>query len=55
MGLLRWLVGWLVEEQGIESHVAVVDKGERDDGTFSRSNFTYDHEKGIYLCRRVRF
>ena len=44
------MVGWLVEEQGIEPHVAIIDKGERDDGIFSRSDFDYDHEKDIYVC-----
>ena len=44
------MLGWLVEEQGIEPHVAIHDKGEREDGTFSRSDFIYDHEKDIYVC-----
>ncbi len=44
------MLGWLVEEQGIEPHVTVFDKSERNDGTFSRSDFSYDHEKDIYLC-----
>ena len=36
------MVGWLVEEQGIEPHVAVIDKSKRKDGTFSRNDFFYD-------------
>ena len=44
------MVGWLVEEQGIEPHVAVIDKSERKDGTFSRSDFSYDLEKDAYTC-----
>lgn len=44
------MLGWLVEEQGIEPHVAIIDKGERNDGIFSRSDFIYDHEKDIYIC-----
>jgi transposase len=44
------MLGWLVEDQGIEPHVTVFDKSERDDGTFSRSDFAYDHKRDIYLC-----
>ena len=44
------MVGWLVEDQGIEPHVTVIDKSERKDGTFSHSDFTYDHEKDAYIC-----
>lgn len=44
------MVGWLVEEQGIEPHVAVIDKSERKDGTLSRSDFFYDQEDDVYIC-----
>ena len=44
------MVGWLVEDQGIDPHVTVFDKSERDDGTFSRSDFTYDLERDVYTC-----
>ena len=44
------MVGWLVEERGIEPHVAVNDKSERKDGTFSRSDFFYDQEDDLYIC-----
>src|ERR1700733_13499393 len=30
------MVGWLVDERGIEPHVKLIDKSERTDGTFSR-------------------
>src|SRR6202020_1964101 len=30
------MVGWLVDERGIEPHVNLIDKSERTDGTFSR-------------------
>jgi hypothetical protein len=33
------MVGWLVDERGIEPHVNLIDKSERTDGTFSRSDF----------------
>jgi hypothetical protein len=30
--------------------VPVFDKSRRTDGTFSRSDFTYDHDGDVYLC-----
>jgi hypothetical protein len=30
------MVGWLVDERGIEPHVKLMDKSQRKDGTFSR-------------------
>ena len=36
------MIGWLVEERGIEPHVKLMDKSERTDGTFSRSEFAFD-------------
>jgi len=42
--------GWLVYEHGIEPHVTVFDKSARKDGTFSRDDFTYDHERDLYYC-----
>jgi hypothetical protein len=36
------MVGWLVDERGIEPHVKLIDKAERTDGTFSRSDFAFD-------------
>jgi hypothetical protein len=30
--------------------IAVIDKSERQDGTFSRSDFTYDPEADTYIC-----
>jgi transposase len=33
------MLGWLVNEKQIEPHVPVLDKTERTDGTFSRSDF----------------
>ena len=44
------MLGWLVYEHGIEPHVTVFDKSARRDGTFSREDFTYDHESDAYLC-----
>ena len=33
---------WLVNEQGIAPHVPVIDKSQRENGTFSREDFSYD-------------
>jgi hypothetical protein len=33
---------WLVNQQGIAPHVPVIDKSQREDGTFSREDFIYD-------------
>jgi hypothetical protein len=44
------MVGWLVDERGIEPHVKLMDKSERMDGTFSRSDFIYDPEANVYVC-----
>jgi len=44
------MLGWLVYEHGIEPHVTVFDKSARKDGTFSRDDFTYDHQHDVYYC-----
>lgn len=44
------MLGWLVYEHGIEPHVTVFDKSARNDGTFSREDFTYDHVGDLYRC-----
>ena len=41
---------WLVNEKGIAPHVPVIDKSKRDNGTFSREEFTYDKEHDVYTC-----
>ena len=48
------MIAWLVE-RGIEPHVKLMDKSERTDGTFSRSDFAFDF-RGQPLClsRRQR-
>jgi hypothetical protein len=43
-------LAWLVHERGIEPHIPVFDKSQRSDGTFSRSDFTYDHKRDLYTC-----
>jgi hypothetical protein len=44
------MVGWLVDERGIEPHVKLIDTSERTDGTFSRSDFAYDPKGNVYVC-----
>ena len=38
-----------MHERGIEPHVPVFDKSQRTDGTFSRADFTYDHQGDVYV------
>jgi hypothetical protein len=42
-------LGWRVGT-GITPHIAVWEKAKRDDGTFSRSDFTFDKERNEYTC-----
>ena len=44
------MLGWLVDEHSIAPHVTVFDKSARQDGTFSRDDFVYDHASDVYLC-----
>ncbi len=41
---------FLVDEKNIAPHIPVIEKSRRDDGTFSRSDFTYDADRDIYVC-----
>ena len=41
---------WLVNEAKIAPHIPVVDKSKREDGTFSREDFTFDKGRNGYLC-----
>ena len=43
-------LAWLVHERGIKPHIPVFNKSARTDGTFSRADFTFDHERDLYLC-----
>ena len=42
-------LNWLIEA-GIKPHIPVWDKSRRDDGTFSRADFTFDKERNVYVC-----
>jgi hypothetical protein len=35
---------------GIIPHIPVWDKSQRDDGTFSRSEFKFDRRRNVYVC-----
>jgi hypothetical protein len=41
---------WLVNEAKIAPHIPVVDKSKREDGTFSREDFTFDKKRNVYIC-----
>jgi len=43
-------LGWLVKDKKITPHIPVRDKSDRDDGTFSRSDFRWDKRGGHYIC-----
>jgi hypothetical protein len=42
-------LGWLIGT-GITPHIPVWDKSRREDGTFSRIDFTFDKERNVYVC-----
>ena len=44
------ILAWMVEEKSIEPHVPLWEKGERSDGTFSRSDFVFDPVQDSYAC-----
>ncbi len=44
------MLEWLVEEKGIEPHIPVFDKRERNNGTFSSSDFAYDPAADHFIC-----
>jgi len=39
-----------VVSAGIIPHIPVWDKSQRDDGTFSRSEFRFDSRRNVYIC-----
>jgi transposase len=41
---------WLVNEKGIAPHIPVWDRSRREDGTFSREDFTFYKEGNVYIC-----
>jgi transposase len=43
-------LNWLVNDKDIAPHIPVIDKSKRNDGTFSREDFTFDKERNVYTC-----
>ena len=43
-------LAWLVHERDIEPHIPVFDKSGRTDGTFSRTDFSFDVGEDTYTC-----
>ena len=43
-------LNWLVNEKQIAPHIPAIDKSKRDDGTFSREDFTFDRTRNVYIC-----
>lgn len=43
-------LAWLVKDKKITPHIPVFDKSNRTDGTFSRSDFTWEAENERYIC-----
>jgi DDE family transposase len=41
---------WLVNEAKVAPHIPVVDTSKREDGIFSREDFTFDKERNVYTC-----
>jgi hypothetical protein len=41
---------WLVNDKKIAPHIPVIDKSKREDGTFSREDFTFDKDRNVYIC-----
>src|SRR5580693_7193172 len=42
-------LNWLVNKK-IAPHIPVIDKSKREDGTFSREDFTFDKDRNVYIC-----
>ena len=47
------LLAWLLNKD-ITPHIPVWERYERTDGMFSRSDFTYDAERDVYICSNGR-
>jgi transposase len=47
------LLAWLLNKD-ITPHIPVWERYERTDGMFSRSDFTYDAERDVYICPNGR-
>jgi transposase len=43
-------LNWIINEKKIVPHIPVIDKSKREDGTFSREDFTFDKDRNVYIC-----
>ena len=43
-------LNWVVNDKKIAPHIPVIDKSKREDGTFSREDFTFCKEGNVYIC-----
>ena len=41
---------WVVNDKSIAPHIPVIDKSKREDGTFSREDFTFSKDGNVYIC-----
>jgi transposase len=49
------MLAWLVEDKKIEPYIPAWDKSERQDGTFSRRDFSFDAKNDRYTCPGGRY
>jgi Transposase DDE domain len=43
-------LNWIVNEKKIAPHNPVIDKSNREDGTLSRADFSFDKDRNVYVC-----
>jgi transposase len=43
-------LNWIVNEKKIVPHIPVIDHSMREDGIFSRRDFTFDKDRNVYVC-----
>jgi transposase len=43
-------LNWVVKDKKIAPHIPVIDKSNREDGTFSREDFSFDKKRNVYTC-----
>jgi transposase len=48
------MLAWLVKDKAIAPHIPVFDRSQRQDGTLSRADFTFDAERNVYVCPQVK-
>src|SRR5215472_1714899 len=46
------MLNWIVNEKKITPHIPVIDKSNRQDGSLSRQDFTFDKDRNLYVCPR---